>query len=1767
MSRSRSAASVQGNLQTSIAGTRSCSGSRAGSRATLVSSKSSTRTHVPDMTDVPGNTLDNSLAVPSKTEPLNMATVVLTSTSQFRSASAGSLRPQNHHSSRTSMGSGLLDTKTKAAIHNNPIRTRCYAIICNVWFERLILLTILVNCVFLAMLNPPAEAEYVFTAIFSLELVLKVIALSFPIYIRDHWNKLDFAVVLLAYVSFIPGVSNYSAVRALRVLRALRAITVLPGLKIIVNSVLASLRPLLDVLILVTFFLVWTAIVGVQLFQGSLRQKCVVQGTVPDGTTSLGGYGVATVDGVYALQEEGEFKLCGSFLFTIQCPDSVDGFALRCEAIGENPSYGFLGFDNFLMGSLASFQLITLDFWESIYDAVNATAGWIYVPFFIISVFVGAFFVINLMLAVVALAYESQVEEDRMQKGRDLRAAEAEARAEGDSKSLAEIAASRDTLKSVSNRNRNLDVPMPRLTAEDFGGNLIISRLRDCCNRIIINEVFQAVIVFCILANTIVLALEYPTMSDSFKRVTEGLNYFFIAIFALEALLKIGGLDWKNWWADKFNLFDLIIVTISFVELGIAGAGNLSALRMLRTLRIFKMARNWNTMRKLISIMAASIGALGNLTLVLAIIIYVFAVVGMQLFNDYKPEDFGGSVPAWNFSDFYASFLMVFRIMCGEWIEPLWDTMHAYNQAAVLFYIPALFIANFLLLNLFLALLLSAFGDMTHREEQVKQNFLASRLSAMLAKIKPSMRLSLRKTRNTSETDGSRSATSSALQAVPEASEPPSECRMTDGGATLRSTTSTLEPSQKFTPKKTIHRMSLVDPGLRVSPNTVVHVVSRKEKKPVREFVKMVVEHRYFEWFIMSIIALSSLALVFEDSKLPDRPVLEDVLNVADVIFLCIFSLEAAMKIYAFGPSNYFGNGWNRLDFVIVVFGIIGEIAQNSNLVALRAVRALRALRPLRAISRWEGMKVVVDALLKAFPAIGNVLLVCAVLWLIFSIMGVGLFGAQFKKCIDADGDLFPTSQVNVLSECEGAGGTIENSKVNFDNTFNGFIALFQVATFEGWMEIMSDATSARGIGYQPEENSNRAAYVYFVVFIIVGSFFTLNLFIGVIIDEFAKIKEECDGNALVSKEQKEWFGMMKHHLDNRREQGRLPNKPPKQAWRVGFFNLAESVHFEFFVMGAICISMVVMALEHYEQSDTFTLVLNIFNAVFAATFIVESLIKITGLGWKQYWRSGWNRFDFFVTYVSPIGSILGFAISGFGLNLNILRVVRILRALRILRLVRSAQGIRRLMMTLLYSLPALMNIGTLLTLVIFIYSCLGMSLFGNVIQNGAINEQVNFSTFGYAILLLFRLSTGAGWNDIMDATMVSEPNCDPNYNNLPNGNCGYYWFSLLYFVSFIFFAFLVVVNMYVAVILENFTIAKEEDEVNASFDEEDLQAFHSRWDEFDPEADLHIHVNELKPFLEGLQGRLALPAVSDSVIANLAFPIYGDQILKWDVLNILLAEALSIPEIPIEAQAKLRTIVLKQYPVVKRLNAPHTTVELHAAILIQRWVRKRLKTKKCRNESCSPSGVSFASMPSTLSPVASREPKDLDPLSVTISTDLVLSMDGIDEGIQEPSPVAVSSLPPTESMEGLGNTDLASSQNLEAVQAPILQESALSLADVHDPSTSPQSTSSKHSIRLPAGIHFHDDDGLASQRSASAPVGLSENDSSSDNGHQRCSGGPETDGSNVPVPGPPPSLSSPRQVHVSEMSHNEEQTANQDDTGWKHSALSLDPETSGRSE
>uniref|UniRef100_A0A8C1TUM3 Sodium channel protein n=1 Tax=Cyprinus carpio TaxID=7962 RepID=A0A8C1TUM3_CYPCA len=1666
-------------------------------------------------------------------------------------------------------------------------------------FSMFIMCTILTNCVFMTFSNPPEwskQVEYTFTGIYTFESAVKIIARGFCIddftFLRDPWNWLDFMVISMAYVTEFVDLGNVSALRTFRVLRALKTISVIPGLKTIVGALIQSVKKLSDVMILTVFCLSVFALIGLQLFMGNLRHKCVIwpinftEIYQANGTHAFNwDEYIMNETNFYFLPDQSDALLCGNSSDSGRCPEGY-----TCMKAGRNPNYGYTSFDSFGWAFLALFRLMTQDFWENLYQLTLRAAGKTYMIFFVLVIFVGSFYLVNLILAVVAMAYEEQnqatmeeaerkeaefkamleqlrkhqeevqdVVEDDGDGGGNLSCSSSEMsklssksakerrnrkkkwrqkeqdKEKGDSekfvKSESDDGSRRSRFRFPDNRlgrrssimNQSLlSIPGSPFPSRRNSKSSIFSRCKDGgsenefaddehstveeyderrdsflspqrrssytgyygkrnstvdCNGVVsligpgpggrllpepttdleikkklsgslmvsieqlntsfgrkeransvmsalTNTLVEGMSIFCNLRNVFLLqkkkrksvtlvtillifhfqnwkslrgivhhagtnlptsflsAMEHYPMTENFEHVLSVGNLVFTGIFTAEMFAKLVAMDPYYYFQEGWNIFDGFIVSLSLMELGLADVEGLSVLRSFRLLRVFKLAKSWPTLNMLIKIIGNSVGALGNLTLVLAIIVFIFAVVGMQLFGkSYKDcvckIDSDCELPRWHMNDFFHSFLIVFRVLCGEWIETMWDCMEVAGQGMCLIvFMMVMVIGNLVVLNLFLALLLSSFSadNLAASDDDGEIN----NLQISVIRIKKGIAWGKIKVRELVNIILRRKVTDEA-KPLDDMYDRKLNCIANHTGLDIsrdldyqkngNGTTSGIGSSVGKYMIDDDHMSFIHNPNLTIcvpiavgesdfenlntedfsseseaegskelddissSEGSTIDIKPEVEEAVVVEAVEeyvdpeacwtegcvarykccdvpitegwgknwwflrktcyLIVEHNWFETLIIFMILLSSGALAFEDVYIEQRKTIRIILEYADKVFTYIFILEMLLKWVAYGFVKYFTNAWCWLDFFIVDVSIISLIANAlgySELGPIKSLRTLRALRPLRALSRFEGMRVVVNALVGAIPSIMNVLLVCLIFWLIFSIMGVNLFAGKYYYCYnETEKAYFEIDTVNNKTECfelihqNFTEVRWKNVKINFDNVGAGYLALLQVATFKGWMDIMYAAVDSRKVEDQPKYEDNIYMYIYFVIFIIFGSFFTLNLFIGVIIDNFNQQKKKISQDIFMTEEQKKYYNAMKK-LGSKKPQKPIPRPQNKLQGMV--FDFVTQQVFDISIMILICLNMVTMMVETDDQSQETENILYWVNFIFIVAFTTEFVLKLFALR-HYYFTNGWNIFDCVVVILSIVGMFLADLIEKYFVSPTLFRVIRLARIGRILRLIKGAKGIRTLLFALMMSLPALFNIGLLLFLVMFIFSIFGMSNFAYVKRESGIDDMYNFETFGNSMICLFMITTSAGWDGLLAPILNYPPDCDPNKENpgtSVKGNCGNPSVGIFFFVMYIIVSFLIVVNMYIAIILENFSVATEESADPLC--EDDFESFYEIWEKFDPTASQFITFAKLGDFADTLEHPLRVPKPNTIELIAMDLPmVSGDRIHCLDIL------------------------------------------------------------------------------------------------------------------------------------------------------------------------------------------------------------------------------------------------------------------------------------------
>ncbi|XP_069510999.1 voltage-dependent T-type calcium channel subunit alpha-1G isoform X3 [Ambystoma mexicanum] len=600
-----------------------------------------------------------------------------------------------------------------------------------------------------------------------------------------------------------------------------------------------------------------------------------------------------------------------------------------------------------------------------------------------------------------------------------------------------------------------------------------------------------------------------------------------------------------------------------------------------------------------------------------------------------------------------------------------------------------------------------------------------------------------------------------------------------------------------------------------------------------------IIAHKMFDHIVLVIIFLNCITIAMERPKIEPHSAERIFLNLSNYVFTVIFLAEMTVKVVAlglcFGEKSYLKSSWNLLDGMLVLISVIDILVSMVSdsgtkiLGMLRVLRLLRTLRPLRVISRAQGLKLVVETLMSSLKPIGNIVVICCAFFIIFGILGVQLFKGKFFYCLGED-----TRNVTNKSDCLDAKYKWARHKYNFDNLGQALMSLFVLASKDGWVDIMYDGLDAAGVDQQPIMNHNPWMLLYFISFLLIVAFFVLNMFVGVVVENFHKCRQHQEEEEAKRREEKRLRRMEKKRrnlmLDDvimessasaLQEAQCKPYYCEYSPLRLVIHQMCTSHYLDLFITGVICLNVITMAMEHYQQPKVLDEALKICNYIFTIIFVMESVFKLSAFGFRRFFKDRWNQLDLAIVLLSIMGITLEEIEVNASLPINptIIRIMRVLRIARVLKLLKMAVGMRALLDTVLQALPQVGNLGLLFMLLFFIFAALGVELFGDLECDDThpcegLGRHATFRNFGMAFLTLFRVSTGDNWNGIMKDTLrdcVEESTC---YNTV---------ISPLYFVSFVLTAQFVLVNVVIAVLMkhleESNKEAKEEAELEAELE------------------------------------------------------------------------------------------------------------------------------------------------------------------------------------------------------------------------------------------------------------------------------------------------------------------------------------------------------------
>ncbi|KAI5294305.1 calcium channel protein [Ascosphaera acerosa] len=590
-----------------------------------------------------------------------------------------------------------------------------------------------------------------------------------------------------------------------------------------------------------------------------------------------------------------------------------------------------------------------------------------------------------------------------------------------------------------------------------------------------------------------------------------------------------------------------------------------------------------------------------------------------------------------------------------------------------------------------------------------------------------------------------------------------------------------------------------------------------------------------------------------------------------DIGFAVLFTVEVVIKVIADGmfwtPNAYFRGPWGLIDGIVLVTMWINVVtAFSHDTTVLRVVGAFRALRALRLLNLSTSARETFHAvIIKGWWKVISAAFVAMSFLIPFAIYGLNLFNGQLKSCNDADfSDVFDS---DLLDNCIGeymdspynwdivAPRVVSNPYYSFDNFAKSLFILFQIVSQEGWIDVLWATMGINGQGRQPKEGVETAYGLFFVVFNLLGSVFVLTLFVSV----FMRNYTEETGVAYLTSEQRSWQELRKMLLQVSPSRGRA--RVPG-TWQDYCYQVASAKHGKWarFMTVLLCFHLVVLVAEYRTQPTAWDRAQDIIFLVLHVIYIANIVLRIIGLTWRQYRRSSWDMYGLIAisgSFITSLLEVVGFRRPGLRQTNKLFLV-----AVTLLLIPRNNQ-LDQLFKTGAASLPSIASLLATWFVLFLAYAIALTQLFGLTKFAADASGTVNFRDVPRALILLFRMSCGEGWNEIMeDYAQMTYPACTPAHNFF-DSDCGSLPWARALFISWNLVSMYIFVSLFVSLVFENFSYVYQRSSEFMTLSREELRRFKQTWALYDPEGTGFIRTEDLPRFLKHLTGKFEMRVYS----------------------------------------------------------------------------------------------------------------------------------------------------------------------------------------------------------------------------------------------------------------------------------------------------------------
>uniref|UniRef100_A0A8V0XFK3 Sodium leak channel NALCN n=1 Tax=Gallus gallus TaxID=9031 RepID=A0A8V0XFK3_CHICK len=1379
-------------------------------------------------------------------------------------------------------------------------------------------------------------------------------------YVKDRWCVFDGFMVFCLWVSLVLQVfeiaeivdqmSPWGMLRIPRPLIMIRAFRIyfrfeLPRTRI-TNILKRSGEQIWSVSIFLLFFLLLYGILGVQMF-GTFTYHCVTDDTQPGNVT----WNNLAIPDTHCSRELEEGYQCPP---GFKCMDLEDLGLSRQEL-------GYSGFNEIGTSIFTVYEAASQEGWVFLmYRAIDSFPRWRSYFYFITLIFFLAWLVKNVFIAVIIETFaEIRVQFQQMWGSRSSTTSTAT------TQMFHEDAAGGWQLVAV-------DVNKPQ------------GRAPACLQKMMRSSVFHMFILSMVAVDVIVAASNYYK-GENFKRQYDEFylaEVAFTVLFDLEALLKIWCLGFTGYISSSLHKFELLLVIGTTLHIyPDLYHSQFTYFQVLRVVRLIKISP---ALEDFVYKIFGPGKKLGSLVVFTASLLIVMSAISLQMFCFVEELD--------RFTTFPRAFMSMFQILTQEgWVDVMDQTLNAVGHmwapvVAIYFILYHLF-ATLILLSLFVAVILDnlELDEDLKKLKQLRKSVFSIRARNLLEKetaINKILRACTRQRMLSGSFEGQPAKERSILSVQHHIRQERRSLRhgsnsqrisrgksletlTQDHSNTVRYRNAQREDSEikMIQEKKEQAEMKrkVQEEELRENHpyfDKPLFIVGREHR--FRNFCRVVVRARfnadllglvtYLDWVMIIVTICSCISMMFES---PFRRVMHaPTLQIAEYVFVIFMSIELNLKIMAdglfFTPTAVIRDFGGVMDIFIYLVSLIFLCWMPQNVPAksgAQLLMVLRCLRPLRIFKLVPQMRKVVRELFSGFKEIFLVSILLLTLMLVFASFGVQLFAGKLAKCNDphiiSREDCHGIFRINVsvsknlnlkLRPGEKKPGFwvprvwANPRNFNFDNVGNAMLALFEVLSLKGWVEVRDVIIHRVG----PIHG------IYIHVFVFLGCMIGLTLFVGVVIANF----NENKGTALLTVDQRRW-----EDLKSRLKIAQplhLPPRPDNDGFRAKMYDVTQHPFFKRTIAVLVLAQSVLLSVK-WDAADPVTVPLATMSVVFTFIFVLEVTMKIIAMSPSGFWQSRRNRYDLLVTSLGVIWVILHFAL----LNAYTYMMGACVIVFRFFSICGKHVTLKMLLLTVVVSMYKSFFIIVGMFLLLLCYAFAGVVLFGTVKYGENINRHANFSSAGKAITVLFRIVTGEDWNKIMHDCMVQPPFCTPDNSTYWKTDCGNYAGALMYFCSFYVIIAYIMLNLLVAIIVENFSLfySTEEDQL-LSYN--DLRHFQIIWNMVDDKREGVIPTFRVKFLLRLLRGRLEVDLDKDKLLfKHMCYEMErlhnGGDVTFHDVLSML-----SYRSVDIRKSLQLEELLARE-------QLEYTIEEEVAKQTIRMWLKKCLKRIRAKQQqSCS---------------------------------------------------------------------------------------------------------------------------------------------------------------------------------------------------------------------